>query len=417
MAVPSIWRTWGLPLAGLALILIGPLGLWGTPLHALAVTWLVLILLALWWFLVASVLGAVLQASMPPLALLERLVRRWVAWWSPEPERLWLQWARQAHHPTLGRLYLDRAVRLGGREAQFQEALVYLDGGLGAGGQAAAVDRLRRAARRGHPEAAYRLAEALRQGFGTVLADPGEAEAWYQRAAGLGFGPAAAWLAHAYEAGDGVAPDPVQAERWAAEARRLAPHPPLSRSLLRHDSAPTDPLVRAAAATTRKLEGLADRVVARRSGRWVLLVAVILFGGAALLWAGFLFWTGSAAFFHLPLLMLAPPLVMLAWQARSLRRDRPKVGRDRLREAAEAGDPEACHRLGLAYRRGDSQRPRDDLSAVLWFRKAADLGHREAMQALAEAYLGGHGVMRDAREAARWAEAAAASQLPEPGAR
>lgn len=223
MALPTIFRTWGLPLVGLALILGGPLALWRTPLHTLAVTWLVLLVLALWMFLVAAVLGAVLQASMPPLAMLERLVRRWVAWCSPQPERLWLQWAREAHHPALGRLYLDRAVRLGGREALFQEALVYLEGGLGAGGQAAAVDRLRRAAQRGHPEAAYRLAEALRQGLGSVLAEPGEAEAWYQRAAALGFGPAAAWLAHAYEVGDGVAPDPAQAERWAAEARRLAP--------------------------------------------------------------------------------------------------------------------------------------------------------------------------------------------------
>lgn len=108
----------------------------------------------------------------------------------------------------------------------------------------------------------------------------------------------------------------------------------------------------------------------------------------------------------MPLLMLAPLLVMLGWQAWQLRKDRPRSGRDRLLEAAEAGDPEACHRLGLAYRQGSSTRPRDGYSAVLWFRKAAELGHREAMLALSEAYLGGHGILRDAREAARWAEAA-----------
>lgn len=406
MAAPSVGRTWGPPLVGLALILGGPLALWRTPLHTLAFTWLVLLFLALWGFLVAALVGAMLQASMPPLAMLERLVRRWVAWCSSEPEHLWLQWARQAHNPALGRLYLDRAVRLGGREAQFQEALVYLESGLGAGGQTAAIDRFRRAARRGHPEAAFRLAEALRQGLGSVLPDPGEAQAWYQRAAALGFGPAAAWLAHAYGAGDGVAADPGLAERWAAEAGRLAPHPPCSHSLLRHDSAPDDPLVRASSAAVRRLEAAADRAVARRSGRWGLLMIAVLLGGAGLLWAGFLFWTGSAALFHLPLLMLAPPLVLLALQAWGLRRDRPKVGRDRLLEAAEAGDPEACHRLGLAYRRGGPARPRDDLSAALWFRKAADMGHREAMLALSEAYLGGHGVLRDPREAARWAEAA-----------
>jgi TPR repeat protein len=82
------------------------------------------------------------------------------------------------------------------------------------------------------------------------------------------------------------------------------------------------------------------------------------------------------------------------------------MGRDRLLTAAEAGDAEACYRLGLAYRQGTPQRPKDDLSAALWFRKAAAAGHPEAMAALADAYLGGHGVLRNPREAARWAEAA-----------
>jgi TPR repeat protein len=103
--------------------------------------------------------------------------------------------------------------------------------------------------------------------------------------------------------------------------------------------------------------------------------------------------------------MLGPPALMLAWQAWRLRREGPRGGRDRLREAAEGGDPEACYRLGLAYRQGSARLPKDDLSAAVWFRRAAEAGHREAMAALGEAYLGGHGVMRDPREAARWAEA------------
>jgi TPR repeat protein len=97
---------------------------------------------------------------------------------------------------------------------------------------------------------------------------------------------------------------------------------------------------------------------------------------------------------------------MLIWLAVSLRRDRPSGARDRLLEAAEAGDLEACYQVGLAFRQGDGQRLRDHLSAALWFRKAAEGGHRGAMVALAEAYLGGHGVLRDRREAAQWEEAA-----------
>jgi hypothetical protein len=137
----------------------------------------------------------------------------------------------------------------------------------------------------------------------------------------------------------------------------------------------------------------------------VLLVA----GTAALLLSSlamYVFWVGSAGMFHMPLLILLTPTLMLAWQAVRLRRGGPRTGRDRLREAAEAGDPEACYQLGLAHRRGGPQRPKDDLTAAIWLRKAAEAGHAGAMTALAEAYLGGHGVLRNPREAARWAEAA-----------
>lgn len=403
---PGTWRVWGRPLVCLALLLFSPLLLFATPLPFLAMTWLVLLALATWVFLVGALVGAMAGASMPALSMLERLVRRWVAWFSPEPEQLWLQWARQAHHPALGRLYLERAVQQGGREAQFQEALVFLEGGLGPGGQVAGVQWLRRAALRGHPEAAFRLAEALRTGQGQVLGDATEAQTWYQRSAAMGFGPAAAWLAHAHEVGDGVEVDEAKARHWARIASDLQPHPPLSHNLLRHDAAPVDAFVRVSADTLHRLEMVADRLVARRTGRWGLFLGTVFLAGLGLFVVGSFFWVGSSGLHHMPLLMLSPLILMLAWQAWRLGQDRPRRGRDRLLEAAEAGDPEACHRLGLAYRQGGPDRPRDDLSAALWFRKAADQGHREAMLALSEAYLGGHGVLRDPREAARWAEAA-----------
>jgi hypothetical protein len=137
-----------------------------------------------------------------------------------------------------------------------------------------------------------------------------------------------------------------------------------------------------------------------------LLLGSSLLAVLALFVIGAFFWAGSSSLYHLPLLMVLPPTLMLAWQAYQLRKDRPRSGRDRLMEAAEAGDPQACYELGLAYRTGSPARPRDDLSAAVWFRKAAEAGHPLAMVALSDAFLGGHGLPRDPREAARWAKEA-----------
>ena len=268
------------------------------------------------------------------------------------------------------------------------------------------LGRFRRAALRGHPEAAFRLAEALRTGHGAPLPEQAEAETWYQRAAALGFGPAAAWLAQAYQDGDGVPADEAKAGAWALEAERLRPFLPLSHSLLRHDVAPADPLVHASGKAMAGVEELADRALAHRPLRWLLLTGAVLL---PVLWLGValtFFWAGSSQLHHLPLIFMTPPLLMITWLAWQHYRERPRTGRDRLREAAEAGDPDACYRLGLAYRQGDRPRMKDDLTAALWFRKAAEGGHIGAMAALAEAYLGGHGVLRDPREARRWSEAA-----------
>jgi len=399
-------RAWALALGALASILVGPFLLLPTRLARVAEAWAAVLFMALWALLVALVIARLLRSTMAVFTWLERRLRRWVAWFAADPAGLWLHWTRHAHRTDMAHWCLQQAVAAGGAEAQFQYGLIFLEGGFGPGGQAAAVARFRQAAERGHPEAAFRLAEALRTGAGQIVPDRAEAESWYLRCAGLGYGPAAAWLAHAYAMGDGVAADEDRARRWSELAERLRPHPELSRSVLRHDAAPEDPLVRLAARTVHGLESFIARGVEYPAGRGALLLGALLLGAILLGTIGWLFWAGSSSLFHLPLLMAVPLLLLLGWQARQLRQDRPRSGRDRLLEAAEAGDPEACHRLGLAYRQGSSARLRDDLSAALWFRKAADQGHREAMLALSEAYLGGHGVLRDPREAARWAEAA-----------
>ena len=400
------WAVWGRPLLLLAALLLGPLLLLPTPLARVATAWIALWMLAAWGFLMAAVVGALAGAPQSALTWLEGHLRRWVAWFAPDPEALWLAWARAAHRPATAHQCLDAAVRLGGAEGLFQEGLVFLEGGFGPGGQAAAVARFRKAAALGHPEAAFRLAEALRTGLGMPTPEPAEALVWCQRAAGKGFGPAAAWLAQAHATGDGVPVDEAQAQHWARVAAALQPHPPLSRNLLRHDAAPQDPLVRLGQQAGHGLERGMDRVVAHRPGRWLVFGLLAVLAGGAFLSMGILFWSASTKLYHLPLIILGVPLTMLGWQAFQLWRERPSTRRDRLREAAERGDPDACYRIGLRHQQGNHQLPKDGLEAVRWFRRAAEAGHGGAMAALAEAYLAGHGVLRDPREAARWAEAA-----------
>jgi TPR repeat protein len=400
------WRLWARAVAWLLLILLGPLALFWTPLHTLALTWALVLVLALWTFLIAAWIGAMAGASPSALTWLECRVRLWVARFGEDPEALWLQWARQAHCPATARWCLERALRHGGPEALFQEGLLFLEGGFGPGGQTTAVERFRQAAARGHAEGAFRLAEALRTGLGSFQPEPTEAEVWYRRAALKGFGPAAAWLARACQEGDGLPADEAQARRWSEMAERLLPYQPLSRNLFRHDAAPEDPLVSLGGQTARRLQRGADRLVAHRVGRWALGLLTTALAALALVTVGAFFWVGSSGLHHLPLLMLLPSLLILGWQAWRLRREGPRQGRDRLREAAERGDPEACFQLGSRHLRGGPHLPKDELGAARWFRKAADAGHREAMEALARAYLSGHGVLRNPQEAARWAEAA-----------
>lgn len=397
---------WFRALGALTLFLAAPFLLLRTPLARLGEAWIGLLLMAAWALLMAFTIAFLLWSPGAVVAWLERRLRAWVAWFSSEPVALWLHWARHANRPDMARWCVEQAAELGGAEARFQLGLIHFEGGTGPGGQSLAMDHFRAAAEEGHPEAAFRLAEGLRTGVGAFQAEPREAEAWFQRAAALGCGPAAAWLARAYAEGDGVAVDETRARQWAARSERLHPHPPLSRSVLRHDAAPEDPLVRLAGQAAQGLAAGMDRVVAHPLGRWGLGLAALLLASALAIAFGRLFWAGSTAMFHLPLAFAVVLLGLVVWQTRPLWRDRPRMGRDRLLEAAEAGEAEACYRLGLAYRQGTAHRPKDDLSAVLWFRKAAAAGHREAMAALAEAYLGGHGVLRDPREAARWAEAA-----------
>ncbi|ACG79179.1 localization factor podJL (Polar organelle development protein) [Phenylobacterium zucineum HLK1] len=75
--------------------------------------------------------------------------------------------------------------------------------------------------------------------------------------------------------------------------------------------------------------------------------------------------------------------------------------------AAEGGEPNAMHNLGLYFFRGEGG-PQDLASAAQWFRKAAEAGVVDSQYNLGLMYQAGSGVQRDPAEALKWFSLAAA---------
>ena len=82
-------------------------------------------------------------------------------------------------------------------------------------------------------------------------------------------------------------------------------------------------------------------------------------------------------------------------------------------KAAQQGNPSACSGLGSRYESGQGV-PQDYQKAIEWYQKAADKGHRDAMQRIAWCYhsIGrhyryGNGVVQDYVEAMKWYQRAA----------
>ena len=87
---PDLRRTWALALAALGLVLVAPFLLRWTPLAILAGVWGTLLLVALLLTVLGAIIGVAAQATVPAISVVERLLRRWVARFSPDPEGLWL---------------------------------------------------------------------------------------------------------------------------------------------------------------------------------------------------------------------------------------------------------------------------------------------------------------------------------------
>jgi TonB family protein len=77
-----------------------------------------------------------------------------------------------------------------------------------------------------------------------------------------------------------------------------------------------------------------------------------------------------------------------------------------LKPLAEQGNVTAQYSLGLFYRNGTGV-ARDDVQAVMWFRKAAEQGNADAQNNLGMMYLDGRGVAKDFPQATLWFERSA----------
>ena len=67
-----------------------------------------------------------------------------------------------------------------------------------------------------------------------------------------------------------------------------------------------------------------------------------------------------------------------------------------------AGDPQAASRVDDLYASRKEALPSNHAEAAIWYRRAAEAGHRKAARALGLLYLTGAGVARDGDEAAHW---------------
>ena len=302
-----------------------------------------------------------------------------------DPARLWLRWAREAHHGDVALACLDKAMALGDADARFEHALLEAEGLFGAGEPAI---NLRRAAEQGHVEAMAKLADCLRWGPGKER-DAEQARRWLTRAAEAGFRPAAESLAKWQEESG----DAEGAAAWRTGAASMPPR--LLRAGLLKPMESRDPLVRAEAAAAQAADRGFDALL-RQPWAPPLFTLIIIAIGLSLI-VGLLI--GTVLTFGLPVIVIAAYYLLFGRRQRHSRQFR------RLVDAAEAGDGEAAFQLGQSYMDGMPGLAPDALSAAVWFRRAAETGHRGGMAALAEALRSGHGIRRDAQEAEAWAAA------------
>jgi TPR repeat protein len=116
----------------------------------------------------------------------------------------------------------------------------------------------------------------------------------------------------------------------------------------------------------------------------------------------------------LPTILAYGTLILLVTAASPQSKENlaPDAPLEKIRAAAQNGDPEAQLNLGVCYAQGEGV-PKDYAEAVKWFRKAAEQNLAEAQFNLGVCYHKGEGVPKDAAEAVKWYRKAAEQNLAE----
>jgi hypothetical protein len=110
----------------------------------------------------------------------------------------------------------------------------------------------------------------------------------------------------------------------------------------------------------------------------------------------------------LPTILACGTLILLVTAASPQSKENlaPDAPLEKIRAAAQNGDPEAQFLLGVRYAKGQGV-PKDTVEAAEWYRKAAEQNLAAAQYALGYCYAYGQGVEKDAAEAVKWFRKAA----------
>ena len=218
------------------------------------------------------------------------------------------------------------------------------------------LQRYRKAAEQGEPEAQYQLGNLYARGLG-VARNYTEAAKWYRLAADQGYAPAQHWLGHLYARGQGL-------ETAHAEA--------------------PEPLATEPGKTVPGQQGLWSD--AAEAAKWWRKAAEQGDAGAQFD-LGWLYAHGRGVETNYA--------QAVAWYRRS----------------AEQGNSAAQHWLGHCFLNGTGV-VEDEAEAFRWFRDAAEAGIPAAQNDLGRMYAKGRGVEQDSTQALGWYRKAADAGLP-----
>jgi hypothetical protein len=332
---------------------------------------------------------------------------------------VWIRAARKAGTRDEALELVLRAAKAGHPAGHYELGLAHWEGLLGgdsASGEAVAA--FLRAAEAGHGGAMLMLGEAARAGRGVPRNLP-KALDWHLRAAEAGNRCAAHRVAQAFEQGEGAAANVGRAAIWR-ELAGPGPMPELPRSCaaMLGDAARGEAVADAAedALPDEAHPGFAARLpeylgplLLFTAAGFLLIIGLLV---AAVNVLGFIRWfkTGNLIFAisTVPLYIM-PGCLLAVWgllRGKDVDRRARRQSTSLLRRA-EAGDQEACYRLGLAFLHGDPEHPKDEDTARRWLRRGAELGHAEAAVQFAQMLRWGAGGPKDLNAATTWLRHAA----------